>query len=579
MVLPNTVLPDDPVFRRLLQVATHRRGNPIVDDRCRDTQFDYCHILHGTVTLVQKLRRVLDRSILDNRGGFYVAVLAPNSYEFIVAVLAVLALGGVIVPMRESLHQFVRSQVINDSSLKQIATGSLPAEAAYILRQCDACYVLVGSEQVDLLAQIQKEVKIPSLVIKSQIDDANSLLPITSYTLDPAIAVSEDCPSILFFTSGTSGPPKGVLHARRTINKYTQLDEMGPNDEICLIPRGAFWSIYFTKIFQMLLIGVRIEIHNFGRNYNLIWEKLRERTGTKIVLSPTFWYGMMEYFHKHISKLPEPTISEYVQGVQYLRDACATGAMPSTRIKKFWQDLRGGRPLKVQYGSTETQEISICDEEFCNVEGDLGKPFPNVTMKLSEGEEGEVLVKTPSLFLGYLNSPDSSAMCFDSDGFFKTGDLAIRQNGRYIFKGRANMDLFKFYTYKVPRMNVESSLIALPYVSEGYVMPVTDPQCDTRVAALVRLYDCHHEIDLSTIRSDLSKDVPAYQLPSVLRILREGEMVPRTWSDKIAMRTAIRMFFPQDSEERLIGESVEVMDVSEFMKMGTAKLWDRSGIR
>ena len=206
------------------------------------------------------------------------------------------------------------------------------------------------------------EVEIPSLAIESHADDADgSLLPLTSYTLDPALAVSEECPSIVFFTSGTTGPPKGVLHPRRTINKYARTDKIESNDEICLIPRGAFWSLYFTKLFQMLLLGVRVEIQNFGRNYNLIWEKFRERTGTKIVLSPTFWYGMMKYFENHISKLPEPVVREYVEGFRYLRDVSMTGAMPTSRLKEFWQHLGGGRPLKVQYGITETQEISVWD--------------------------------------------------------------------------------------------------------------------------------------------------------------------------------------------------------------------------
>lgn len=192
--------------------------------------------------------------------------------------------------------------------------------------------------------------------------ESKNPVPVTSLALDPAAAVSEECPSILFFTSGTSGPPRGVLHARRTVSKYARLEEVGPNEEICIIPRGAFWSLYFTKLFQMLLIGVRVEIHNFGRNYDLIWEKLRDGTATRIALSPTFWYGMMDFFQRHISKLPEPTIDEYVRGVRQLRDASASGAVLSNRIKEFWKDMRGGRPLKVQYGSTETQEISICDE-------------------------------------------------------------------------------------------------------------------------------------------------------------------------------------------------------------------------
>lgn len=256
------------------------------------------------------------------------------------------------------------------------ATGALPAEAAHILRQCGACCLLVGPEQIELAAQMREEgVEIPSVAIESHVVDGGNeaakrslLLPLTSYSLDPTLAVSEGCPSILFFTSGTTGPPKGVLHARRSVNKYARTDKIESDDEICLIPRGAFWSIYFTKLFQMLLVGVRIEIQNFGRNYNLIWEKFRERTGTKIVLSPTFWYGMMKHFENHISKLPEPVISEYVEGFQYLRDVGITGAMPSSHLKDFWQQLRGGRPLKVQYGTTETQEISLCDENSSTLE-------------------------------------------------------------------------------------------------------------------------------------------------------------------------------------------------------------------
>ncbi|KAJ5174133.1 NRPS-like protein biosynthetic cluster [Penicillium canariense] len=535
---------------------------------CRGTQFNYFQILDGTVRLKRKLQALLNEYTLDTPGGFYIALLAPNGYEFIIGVLAVLAIGGIVVPM---------------------PTGALPAEASYILTQCDAKYLLATSELASLAAKIKDEVNIPALIIEEASATADdNILPLASYHLDSALAVSEETPSILLFTSGTTGPPKGVLHARRTINKYARQEEaIEPNDELCIIPRGAFWSIYFTKLFQMLLTGIRVEVHNFGRNYNLIWERLREQTATKIVLSPTFWYGMMTYFQTHISvKFPRDVVDEYVKGAQYLRDTCATGAMASGRIKKFWREMCGGLPLKQLYGSTETQEISVSDGEVGSLEDDLGTPLPNVIMKLSEGDEGEVLVKTPSLFIGYLNSPDATAKRFDSAGFFKTGDLAILQDGRYIFKGRANMDLFKFYTYKVPRGNVEAALSALPYVSEAYIMPVADPQCDTRTAALVRFcenddYPDRKKFDLQSIRDDLATDMglPAYQLPTVLRVLREHESVPRTWSDKTAMVKAIKVFFPLDSENRICGEQTEILDVSDFMKMQTTKLWELSGMR
>jgi malonyl-CoA/methylmalonyl-CoA synthetase len=143
--------------------------------------------------------------------------------------------------------------------------------------------------------------------------------------------------------------------------------------------------------------------------------------------------------------------------------------------------------------------------------------------------------------------------------------------------------VFKFYTYKVPRGQVEAALTALPYVAEGYIMPVADPQCDTRTAALVRFHkkDSGKGVDLRAIRNDMATkmSLPAYQLPTVLRTLREHESVPRTWSDKTAMMKAIHMFFPLDSEDRICGEETEVLDVSDFMKMQTTKLWELSGIR
>ena len=130
-------------------------------------------------------------------------------------------------------------------------------------------------------------------------------------------------------------------------------------------------------------------------------------------------------------------------------------------------------------------------------------------------------------------------------------------------------------------MHVETHLIALPYVAEGYILPIEDPQCDTRVAALVRFHNNNPDdrIDLRTLREDLSKDMPAYQLPTVLRVLREHETVPRTWSDKVAMMKAIHMFFPQDGDDRLCGEATEILDISQFMKAETTKMWDLSGMR
>jgi malonyl-CoA/methylmalonyl-CoA synthetase len=85
----------------LLQVASEQGDRTIVDDRSRNTQFGYLDILNGIAILKQQLQDQLDAQILERPGEFFIALLAPNGYEFIVGVLATLAIGGVVVPVRE----------------------------------------------------------------------------------------------------------------------------------------------------------------------------------------------------------------------------------------------------------------------------------------------------------------------------------------------------------------------------------------------------------------------------------------------------------------------------------------------
>ena len=115
MIVPQQpTLPDDILFSRLLKIARQRDSIIVVDDLSRGTHFSYRQILHGTVKLQQKLQRLLNRFMTQSPGGFYVALLAPNGYEFIIGVLAVLAIGGVVVPMRKvSLAKHVLRGKIN----------------------------------------------------------------------------------------------------------------------------------------------------------------------------------------------------------------------------------------------------------------------------------------------------------------------------------------------------------------------------------------------------------------------------------------------------------------------------------
>ena len=95
-------LPDDVLYSKLLAVASQQGDRSIIEDGSCDTSFGYLDILHGTVKLKHALEQSLEPSMLERRGDFFVALLAPAGFEFIIGVLATLALGGVVVPVRES---------------------------------------------------------------------------------------------------------------------------------------------------------------------------------------------------------------------------------------------------------------------------------------------------------------------------------------------------------------------------------------------------------------------------------------------------------------------------------------------
>lgn len=101
MTVSSLSLPNDALFGRLLSIAIKNDDKVVVDDHSTGTKFGYAQILHGIVKLRQKLRNALRDEISHGPGQFYVALLAPNGYEFIIGVFAVLACGGVVVPMRE----------------------------------------------------------------------------------------------------------------------------------------------------------------------------------------------------------------------------------------------------------------------------------------------------------------------------------------------------------------------------------------------------------------------------------------------------------------------------------------------
>jgi malonyl-CoA/methylmalonyl-CoA synthetase len=127
----------------------------------------------------------------------------------------------------------------------------------------------------------------------------------------------------------------------------------------------------------------------------------------------------------------------------------------------------------------------------------------------------------------------------------------------------------------VPILEVENVVVALPYVIEAAVVGVPDPACANQIGVVVRLRQGMAKLSLDQLRSDLSNSLPAYTLPTKLRLLDNDEQLPRTISYKIQRKQTAQSLFG----DRATAERVQVWATLQDGKDRPVKAWDWAGLQ
>lgn len=156
-----------------------------------------------------------------------------------------------------------------------------------------------------------------------------------------------------------------------------------------------------TSFLPYLSSGACIEFHSGGFDVAKVWDGWRKKDLTLFSGVPTIYMRLMQYYELHISKLPEKERQEYLEGVNNLRALmCGTAALPRP-LQRKWFNLVPKRILE-RYGSTEcSSTFTIHPKDDKCPEGSVGKPVAGLDVKLSEGDTGEILIKSPYMFSKY----------------------------------------------------------------------------------------------------------------------------------------------------------------------------------
>ncbi|MDX2085831.1 MAG: AMP-binding protein [Candidatus Melainabacteria bacterium] len=301
-----------------------------------------------------------------------------------------------------------------------------------------------------------------------------------------------DTLSILLYTSGTTGNPKGVMLSEDNLlgnlHGFHQVLAFSEQETILLaLPLFHAYGLMIGLYAFWMKIPI-VLVPKFAPKSMV--KAIAEERVTLLPLVPTMFTLLLE--------MAERTGLEAFNSLKL----CVSGgaSLPTALLKRIEETL--GVVVLEGYGLTETSPVlAVNDPKVGSVPGAVGRVLPNVEMRLVDANEnvipvapgvasaeGEVRVKGPNVMLGYYQLPEATQEVFDADGWFKTGDLGhFDEHGNLLISGGRIKDLVIKAGENISPLGVERVLYQHPAVAEASVIGVKDDRLGEAILACIEL--------------------------------------------------------------------------------------------
>ncbi len=460
--------------------------------------------------------------------GDRVAISMRNYPEWILSFAAVTSIGGIAVAMN-ALWQ--------------------AEELEYGLNDCGAKVLIADQERLDRLAHCPHIANLRVIAVRSSPQNADvprldDLLESIDDTDMPAVDVLPEDPATIFYTSGSTGHPKGVVSTHRNII-------------------SALFSWELDTRAAMLVAGVEPEAPAH-QPATLLAVPLFHATGSHAVYLQSYraqrkLVSMYKWDAEQAAELIErERITSFIAPAAMTGDLVRVAQRTNRDLSSLLTVGGGGAPRAPEqvkqigssfakalpntgWGMTETNAIGtgIGGAEYLERPASSGRCSAVLELKvvddngeaLPAGERGELLVRGTSLFQGYWNRPDVNATVFDAEGWFRTGDVAYLDDDGYLFIVDRIKDLIIRGGENIGCGQVEAALLMHPDVYEAAVYAVPDERLGEEVGATIY---AKASLDDDALRAFLLEHLARFEVPRYIR--RADAPLPRTASGKILKR-------------------------------------------
>lgn len=330
-----------------------------------------------------------------------------------------------------------------------------------------------------------------------------------------------DSTALIMYTSGTTGPPKGVVLSRRAIAA-----------DIDALAQAWQWTADDTLVHGLPLFHVHglilgllgsLRIGNrFVHTGKPTPEAYAQAAGTLYFGVPTVWSRVVG----------DPDAARALSPARLLVSGSAPLPVP---VFDEMVRLTGHAPVE-RYGSTESLITLSTSADGERRPGWVGLPLAGVQTRLVDDDGAEVAhdgetigrleVKSPTMFDGYLNRADATADAFTTDGWYRTGDVAvIDADGMHRIVGRESVDLIKSGGYRIGAGEIETILLGHAGVSEAAVVGVPDDDLGQRIVAFVV-----GDADPADLIDYVARQLSVHKRPREVRVV---ESLPRNAMGKV----------------------------------------------
>ena len=402
----------------------------------------------------------------------------------------------------------------------------------YVVENTGSSIIICGPEYEEILSPLAETSKIRFVRLSDFSKIERRELP----------EIDNSRGAMILFTSGTTSLPKGVLttHANIEAQVSTLVEAWKWNSDdytLSILPLHHVHGIINVNSCAMWSGATLQFLPNFDAKK--VFEIFLEGKVNVFMAVPTIYFKLIAYYES----LPESEQKEISSCLKKFRLMVSGSAALPVSVMEKWHSISGHYLLE-RYGMTEIGMAISNPYEGKRRAGYIGMPLKGVEVRLCDeadrevasGQPGEIQVKGKNVFKEYWEKPEATSKTFTQDGWFKTGDIAIIEEGYFKILGRDSIDIIKSGGYKISALEIEEVLRKYSGIKDCGVIGVPNEEWgELVVAALVT----EKKLDLDHLNSWMREQMPAYKTPRKYLVVPD---LPRNAMGKVTKNELKKLF-------------------------------------